>query len=301
MATRTETVTNALSFDLEHWYMATLVRDSVTNPTDRIESSVERVLELLNNHDVTATFFVVGEVAEEYPDLVARVADEGHELATHGHTHTPLFQLDRDSFAHELSRSTNAIRKASGVDVTGFRAPNFSITPETEWAFETLSGQGFRYDASVFPAWTPMYGIRSAPKKPYCVDNDSPFTESSTDSCCNCGEKLLEVPAAVHPRWNIPVSGGFYARFLPLRVIKWGIDALNEQGHPAVLYFHPWEFNPGVKVSTLPFQIRFVSYYRITQTGDVLRSLLKDYQFDSVANVIGPQRTEKVVGTRESE
>jgi len=273
-------VPNVLTFDLEHWYTATLVRDSVSDPTDRIESSVERVLALLDEHDVSATFFVVGEVAEEYPGLIAQVTDRGHELATHGHTHTPLFDLDRETFAAELDKSRRAIEQAAGVTVEGFRAPNFSVTPETAWALDVLDETGFAYDSSVFPVRTPMYGVSEAPTGPYRVRPSAPFTDGGGD------DGLLEVPLAVHPRFKIPVAGGFYARLLPVQVLTWGIDALNARDQPAVLYFHPWEFNPDVRSGEPPPHVRFVSYHGIDRTERTVDYLCERYTFGTLTETV---------------
>lgn len=280
--TDSQNVPNALTFDLEHWHTATLVRDSVSDPTNKIESSVERVLALLDKHDVTATFFVVGEIAEDYPDLIAQVADEGHELATHGYTHTPLFDLDRETFAAELDRSVAAIEQAADVDIRGFRAPNFSVTPETAWAFDVLSEKGFVYDASVFPVWTPMYGVKGAPVGPYRVDQTAPFSDQNQRT----GDGLLEVPVAVHPRLKLPVAGGFYARLFRTRLLKWGINALHEKNMPAVLYFHPWEFNPAVSSSEPPIYARFISYHGVHRLTDTLDELLFTYDFNSVESLV---------------
>lgn len=163
-------VENVLSFDVEHWHSATLVRDAVTDPEDHIEDSVEIVLDLLADHDVRATFFVVGEIARTHPDLVARIAAEGHEIGSHGDTHRPLFELTPEEFATELARSTAAIRDATGTTPVGFRAPNFSVTPRTHWAVEALDATQYRYDSSVFPVRTPMYGVSGAPVRPYPLD-----------------------------------------------------------------------------------------------------------------------------------
>lgn len=272
-------VTNALSFDLEHWYTATLVRESVTDPEDHIEESVDIVLNILDDYSVTATFFVVGEVAEEYPDLVAKVANAGHELGTHGYTHTPLSELNEDSFKTELTNSKAAIERAADVEVRGFRAPNFSITRKTKWALNVLLEEGFTYDSSVFPIKTPMYGVRGAPTKPYHIDLHKPFSDIGAT-------KLLEVPVAVHPRVRIPVAGGFYARLLPQQVQSWGINALNKRRSPAVLYFHPWEFNPDVQTNEPPVHARIVSYHGIDRTETKLRYLLEEYPFASVSEIL---------------
>lgn len=272
-------VTNVLSFDVEHWYSATLLRDSVTDPVERIDESLRIVLDLLAEQDVTATFFVVGEVALEHPDLVARIANDGHEIGSHGHTHRPLFELTRETFADELDRSTTAIRDATGTSPVGFRAPNFSVTPRTQWAIAALDAAGFSYDSSVFPVRTPMYGVNEAPVRPYPLDPNAPFEDSEEKG-------LIELPLSVfHPRFKLPVAGGFYARLLPTWLLKRGIRNLNLRGYPATIYFHPWEFNPAVATTTAPVHKRFISFHGIQKLKKKLETLLDTFEF-TTANTI---------------
>ncbi|MFH5801817.1 polysaccharide deacetylase family protein [Haladaptatus sp. CMAA 1911] len=272
-------ILNALTFDLEHWYSATLVRDAVDDPIDRVRDSVAIVRNLLDGHDVTATFFVVGELAREYPDLIEQLADDGHEIGSHGHTHTPLGDLNVDSFRRELVDSADAIEAATGRRPKGFRAPNFSVGRETVWAFNALCDEGYRYDSSVFPTWTPMYGVPEAPVRPYRVDPTDPFGPGD-------GE-LIELPTAVaHPRVRIPIAGGFYARMLPARMLREGVRSLNRKGIPATLYFHPWEFNPSVTTDSPPYHARFVSFYGIERTIGKLDSLLDAFDFKPAGRVV---------------
>lgn len=274
---------NVLSFDLEHWYTATLLREEVTDPVDRIEESVGIVLELLERFEVRATFFVVGEVVEKYPDLIREVAEAGHEIASHGHTHTPLFDLSPGAFREELELSATAIEDATGDRPEGFRAPNFSVTPRTRWAFDVLRELGYGYDSSVFPVRTPMYGVKDAPLFPYRVDPRRPFERSGgleTDG-------LLELPVAVfHPRVRLPMAGGFYARLLPTAVLERGIRNLNRRGIPATLYFHPWEFNPAVPVDEPPLHKRFVSFHGIERMERKLARLLSTHSFTTCERLI---------------
>lgn len=274
-------VPNVLSFDLEHWYTATLLREEVSDPVDRIEESVEIVLELLRKFDATATFFVVGEVVEEYPDLIRSVADDGHEIASHGHTHTPLFELSPEAFREELELSAAAITDATGDRPDGFRAPNFSVTPRTQWAFDVLRDVEYRYDSSVFPVRTPMYGVSGAPLRPYRVDPRRPFEASDR------GDGLVELPLAVfHPRVRLPTAGGFYARLLPLLILKRGIRNLNRRGLPAMLYFHPWEFNPAVPTDEPPIHKRFISFHGIERTAEKLEALLSTHTFTTCERLV---------------
>jgi len=270
-------VSNVLSFDLEHWHSATLLEGHVADPVDRIRESTRIVLDILARQDTVATFFVIGEVAREYPQLIDDVRAEGHEIATHGHTHTPLFDLDPASFRRELRHSCAAIEDAAGVVPTGFRAPNFSISRETDWAFEVLREEGFAYDSSVFPVRTPIYGVSGAPVSPYRPATGAPFEEGTPDT-----DTLLELPLAVfHPRFRLPVAGGFYARFLPRAVLARGIRSLNARNIPATMYFHPWEFNPDVPIEGIPRRERFVSFYGIDRLGAKLEEVLGSYAFDT--------------------
>jgi polysaccharide deacetylase family protein (PEP-CTERM system associated) len=279
-------VTNVLSFDVEHWYSATLLRDAVTDPVERIDESVGIVLDLLADHDVTATFFVVGEIAREQPDLVARIAAEGHEIGSHGHTHRPLFELTREQFAAELDRSSVAIRDATGTPPVGFRAPNFSVTPRTQWAIAVLDRAGFLYDSSVFPVRTPMYGVAGVPVQPSLLDPNAPFENRSENGT------LVELPLAVfHPRFRLPVAGGFYARLLPTWLLKRGIHTLNARGLPATIYFHPWEFNSAVATTAVPAHKRFVSFHGNERLKAKLETLLDTFVF-TTANTIARKYTD---------
>jgi len=288
---RAVTPTNALSFDLEHWYSATLLREDVTDPVVHVARSTEIVLELLDRHGVTATFYVVGEIADARPDLVARIAAAGHEIGSHGHTHRPLFELSPEGFREELERSADAIAAATGDRPRGFRAPNFSVTPATAWAFAMLADAGFEYDTSVFPVRTPMYGVRGAPLHPYAVDPDRPFADGGPPR----HDALTEVPVAVfHPRARLPIAGGFYARLLPVRVVKRGIRTLNARGIPATLYFHPWEFNPDVRTEIRDVPVsasaRFVSARGIDTLAAKLECLLDSFAFGPVEALVPGDR-----------
>lgn len=275
--------TNALTFDLEHWHSATLLESSIDDPVDQIEDSVDIVLDILRKHDVSATFFVVGEVAEEYPGLIGQVRNEGHEIGSHGHTHTPLFELTPEEFETELERASAAIERATGVEPDGFRAPNFSVTRETEWAFDVLESMGYRYDSSVFPVNTPMYGVSDAPIRPYTVGSPDPFGVGSNDA----NSALVEWPiSAVDSVIRLPIGGGFYGRVLPEWVLRWGINRLNRRGTPANLYFHPWEFNPEVRTDSVKRHERFISFYGMDHLGKKLSNLLSAYSFNTARNVL---------------
>lgn len=202
---------NALSIDLEYWHSAELVRKKVSEknkaPVD-IENSVLPILNLLNKYDVKATFFVLGKVAEEQPDLVKKIHDENHEIASHGYSHIPLHELRKKKFEQEIKKSVDLITAITEEKVIGFRAPSFSIDNSTKWAFQILKKYGFLYDSSVFPMKTKLYGVSKAPLTIY-----KPSHEDITKHDKN--ERILEFPLTIHKSIiNIPISGGFYFRLL---------------------------------------------------------------------------------------
>jgi polysaccharide deacetylase family protein (PEP-CTERM system associated) len=222
-------VRNGISVDLEDWF--SLVRRRLWRveqaPTDRVVSATHALLELLDATGTKATFFALGSVAERFPDLVREVGSRGHELGTHGHGHWRVDTLGEDRFREELRRSSDAIFAAAGVRPLGHRAPEFSITAATPWAFSALRAEGLRYDSSVFPIRHPKYGIPGAPIAPYDADG------------------VRELPLATLDLFGrrIPAAGGGYLRYFPYRVIEGAIEQANKRGEPAILYVHPYEFD----------------------------------------------------------
>lgn len=303
MASSTGSVqVNALSFDVEHWHEAALLQDSVSDPTDYIHDSVDRVLSILDRHDATATFFVVGELAAQYPALVASIREDGHELGSHGHVHESVSSFTPASFRRTLERSATAIADATGVRPSGFRAPNFSISEPTGWALAELAASDYEYDSSVFPMSTPLYGVAGGPNHPYEVRPDTPFEATPPLRLDIDAERdLIEVPVAVAGRrLRVPVAGGFYARALPFAVLKRGIHWLNRRGLPATLYFHPWEFNPDVVTSAPRIDKRVVSFYGVDSLAGKLDRLLETFTFSTIEDVLvdqlGPDGRQTPVG-----
>lgn len=227
-------ITNALTVDVEDWYHATFlgVPESAWPDCERrLAQSTRRLLDILDEARVRATFFVLGCVAGEMPDLVRSIAERGHEIGCHSYDHRQVFRQTQTEFAADVRRSLELIQGASGVRVLGFRAPAYSIGPEQHWAFKVLADQGLLYDSSIMPAHTPLYGNSDAPRFLHRVANG----------------RLLEIPMATVAlsRWRFPAAGGVYLRVLPLDAICWAIRRLNKvEGQPAVLYVHPWELDP---------------------------------------------------------
>jgi polysaccharide deacetylase family protein (PEP-CTERM system associated) len=220
----------AFTVDVEDWYQSCVDYDAPI--TERVVRNVERLLAVLDETRVKATFFVQGRVAETFPKLVRDLVDEGHEVQSHGYSHRPLFRMNRVELLDELKRSRATVEDAAGVPVTAFRAQDFSIGAENLWALETLAELGFSVDSSIFPLRTPRYGISGWPLGPHEVELPG-------------GGRLLEVPVAVWApgRWRIPVGGGGYFRVAPARLLARALGSI-ARTRPAIVYCHPYEFNP---------------------------------------------------------
>ena len=226
---------HGISVDLEDWF--SLVRRRIWGidepPTERVVAATTTLLDLLDRVRTKATFFVLGRVAETFPDLVREVARRGHEIGTHGHAHWRVDRSTPEAFADDLRRSIAAIEAACGVRPAGHRAPEFSISRGTSWAYQVLAAQGLRYDSSVFPASAGRYGIAEAPVAPYTIDTGD-------------GGALRELPlaTAVVAGRRIPAAGGGYLRILPYSVIDGAVRQATAARRPAIIYVHPYEFDP---------------------------------------------------------
>jgi polysaccharide deacetylase family protein (PEP-CTERM system associated) len=221
----------SLTVDLEDWYQSSVDQDAPI--TERVLRNTDRLASLLDECGVKATFFVQGMVAEKYPLLVRELLAAGHEIQSHGHTHRPLHGMDRNGLRRELDRARKTVEDACGVKVTAFRAPDFSILRRNVWALEVLAEMGFELDSSIFPIAMKRYGIDSWPLVPHRV----PLAN---------GMEILEVPVAVWTALGkrVPVSGGGYFRVLPQAVLEHTLRSIVAAGRPAIVYCHPYEFNP---------------------------------------------------------
>jgi polysaccharide deacetylase family protein (PEP-CTERM system associated) len=228
-------VVNAFTIDLEDYFQTEVASRSLPysewdRMPSRIEHSVQRMLDLLDESDARATVFVLGWIAERYPRLVREVARRGHEIGCHSYRHRRVYTLSPEVFAEDTRLAKRVLEDVIGSAVEGYRAPSFSITPGTEWAFHILEDLGFLYDSSVNPVWHSSYANQHAPRFPYYP----------------AGTRLLEIPIGT---WrignvNLPVGGGAYLRLLPYGYIRRGLSVINtRERQPATLYVHPWEID----------------------------------------------------------
>jgi polysaccharide deacetylase family protein (PEP-CTERM system associated) len=283
---------NALSIDLEDWFHAELVRSLVQpqpagqGPERRVVWAVEPILALLRRYDVHATFFVVGDVMRHHPDLIRRIHGEGHEIGCHGWSHRTLWGLDPERFSWELDEfDRDASRVLDPQEIVGFRAPTFSLDERTAWALGILRAHGFRYDSSLFPMHTGLYGVDDCPPEPY-----RPTAQELTrDHAFESESQLVEFPMTVYRAagFRIPVSGGFYMRVMPLPIWRYLLSRFNAQGHPFVTYLHPWEGDPQTpRVKGLSPLKRFVTYYNLNMTLRKLEVLLGTFDFAPLKEVL---------------
>jgi len=276
-------VINALCVDVEHWYHNEfLTRYLPEKKEDQVAESVYITLKLLERLDVKATFFILGMVAEEHPEIVRAIFDRGHEIASHAYSHRMLSKLDRREFEQEMVKSIALLEGITGERPLGFRAASFSLTNDTRWALEVLAEYGFQYDASICPVRTILYGVPGAPLFPY-RPSLTDITREDPDG------KLLEFPMSIFRLGiSIPASGGFYFRAMPLWLTKAALRSINTKGKPALFYIHSWELNPRrPRLENLPLLSRFEAYCGMKSTAKKFEHLLQSFQFAPVREVLG--------------
>ena len=273
-------VINALTIDLEYWYSPELVRGFVVgNKDDLIIEMTKPILDVLDEFDVSATFFVLGEVAKKHPELVEEVYERGHEIGSHAYSHKTLYELGKDKFENEINLSVQLLQHITKEKPIGFRAPSFSVNNSTGWAFDILEKHGFKYDSSIFPIRTKLYGVPTAPLHIYKPSADDVAKEDPNG-------KMIEFPMTVFEFGKrIPISGGFYLRAMPFWLLKSLLKKVNRT-RAGMIYVHPWEVYSKTPVLKLPLSSRFITYYGIGSALNKLKGLLKNFSFAPVREVL---------------
>lgn len=280
------TVINALTVDVEehfqvHAFEAVIDCASWDGYPSRVVANTRRILGILAEHGVHATFFVLGWVAERHPDLVREIASGGHEIATHGYAHEIIYRQTPDAFADDLRRALDSLGPEYAGRPLGYRAPSFSITRRSLWALDVLRDHGIAYDSSIFPLVAhDRYGIGDAHR----FANKLP-----------CGLWEFPVSTVRLAGRNWPVAGGGYLRLLPLWVTRRAIRHLNAQGHPAVVYVHPWEIDPDQpRIPGAPPISRFRHYTNLRHTEGRLRALLSEFTFSPMRQAFADELQDAV-------
>jgi polysaccharide deacetylase family protein (PEP-CTERM system associated) len=273
---------NALTIDVEDYFHPSEVQERLGSRdwstfTPRLESTMRRVLELLQKHNVRATCFILGWVAERFPALVRAISAAGHEIACHSYAHQLVFRMSREAFRCDTERGKKAIEDACGVSPKAFRAPSFSITSQSMWALDVLLELEFTVDSSIYPVAHDRYGIPGFSRHASVVRRD-------------CGT-ILEIPPAtvqLSDSQVSPVGGGAYLRLLPYRYTAAGIRQVNAQeGRPVCIYFHPWEVDPGQPRLIRGLLPRLRTYGGLAGMERKLARLLREFQFSTISSVYG--------------
>jgi polysaccharide deacetylase family protein (PEP-CTERM system associated) len=273
-------IVNAMTIDVEDYFQVSAFEGIAPRPRwDQFESRVcantERFLSIFAELEVKATFFVLGWIAERHRDLVRRIADSGHEIASHGYAHRLVYDITKTAFRDDTRRAKAIIEDASGRAVFGYRAPSYSITPRSLWALDILIEEGFRYDASIFPIHHDRYGIPLSPRHPYVVERS--------------GGSLIEAPAStirVGPL-NLPMGGGGYFRLLPYAWTRWGLKHINGiEKRSCIFYLHPWEIDPEQPRLRCGWLSRLRHYRNLHRTEPRLRRLLREFAFAPMSQVL---------------
>ena len=224
---------HVLTFDVEDWHVLAYrrVTGELGESSGALQRQLDCVLALLAEHETRATFFVLGMAAENCPALVRQIAAAGHEIASHGYSHVPVYRLSRDEFMADSRRSQRLLEDMIGKEIIGYRAAEFSIRSDSLWALDVLAELGFRYDSSIFPVRHRRYGIHGFSSGVYRLAS---------------GASIVELPLATlrWANWDFPAAGGGYFRLLPRRTIQAVLQKFCQSARPAVTYFHPYEFDP---------------------------------------------------------
>jgi len=332
---------NILTIDLEdyfqvHAFSSVIRYEDWDNYECRIERNTDRLLDVLSSSlrtphsalrtPIKATFFVLGWIAERYSGLVQRIQKEGHEIACHGYAHKLIYTQSKEEFRQDIRKSKAILEDITGSEVIGYRAPSYSITDKSRWAFEVLVEEGFQYDSSIFPIHHDFYGMPNAPRFPFIISLNgtsnfefsmlnfsNAFTHSLINPCSDVSEPqhgspaaplegitpnselrtpnyLLEFPISTAKLLgqNVPLSGGGYFRFLPYSIVKRGLNRINKkEGQPFIFYLHPWEIDPEQpRINGLSSRSNFRHYVNLDKTEFKFKKLLFDFEFSSIKQLL---------------
>ena len=273
-------VLNAFTVDVEDYFQVSafernVPRASWSSHESRVVRSTHRLLDLAARHDVQGTFFILGWVAQQAPQLVRDIDAAGHVIGSHSHWHRLLYAMQPAEFREDLARSRDVLQDIIGKPVTSYRAPSFSVTKRSLWAIDILADEGFRYDSSIYPVHHDRYGIPNARQEIHSLETTS--------------GRIWEFPPAVYRKGplRLPVSGGGYFRLYPYRFSRHCLRQINRRGQPFVFYVHPWEVDPDqprLQVGSRLSQWRH--HVNVGGTIDKLDLLLRDFRFGTMEQVV---------------
>jgi polysaccharide deacetylase family protein (PEP-CTERM system associated) len=269
-------IVNAMTIDVEDYFHVSVFdgvvpRSAWNTLESRVCRNTNRLLDILAEHDVQGTLFVLGWVGERHPELLKRIVAAGHELASHGYGHRLVYDQTPRAFREDVRRAKHMLEDAAASPVHGYRAPSYSIVPQSLWALDVLIEEGYTYDASIFPIRHDRYGIPVSARHPYVIERDA--------------GRIVEAPASTASvgRMNLPVGGGGYFRLLPYAWTRWGIERVNRvEARPAIFYLHPWEIDPDQPRLRAGLLSRIRHYRNLDRTEGRLRQLLRDFSWGTL-------------------
>ncbi len=270
---------NAITIDLEDYYQVTAFDHIIDkcnweNMESRVQRNLEKILSILDEYKIKATFFALGWIAERHPILIRTIFNEGHEVASHGYNHEMINHLSKESFKEDITKTKKILEDITGNKVNGYRAPTFSINNSSFWALNILCQQGYSYDSSIFPIIHDRYGMPHAKRFPHIIELN--------------GYDIKEFPPSTIKilKWNFPIAGGGYLRLFPQNFIAWGIKRINQvEKQPAIIYLHPWEFDPSQPRIPTSRLSKFRHYVNLDSTENKLRHLIKNFKFTTLSKL----------------
>ncbi len=274
-------ILNTFTVDVEDYFQveafsSVIDRNGWDDFSSRVEKNTDVILNMLDETGVKGTFFVLGWIAARYPDVVKRIAEMGHEVASHGMSHQLIYNQDKEVFKKETIDSKLLLQDLSQQPVNGYRAATYSITNKSLWALDILVEAGFTYDSSIFPMRHDRYGISDACTTPNVLTTPN-------------GSTIVEFPiSTVKSRFfTLPIAGGGYFRLFPYLMTKWGLSKINKGGEPFVFYIHPWEVDPEQpQIDNISKFTKFRHYNNLNDCESRLKNLLKDFNFTTMSNVL---------------
>ena len=273
-------IQNALTVDVEDYFQVSAFAKTVDQGDwdrfpQRVERNTRRLLDIFDESQVKATFFVLGWVADRNKGLVEEIAQRGHEVASHGYSHQLVYNQSQDVFREETIRSKKLLEDIIQAPVRGYRAASYSITGDSLWALDVLAEAGFIYDSSIFPVRHDRYGIPDAKEEPHTLLTPQ-------------GHSLVEFPLSTAKvfRYKLPVAGGGYFRLYPYALTRAGLRQVNSRQQPFIFYLHPWEIDPDQPDIEASWFSRFRHYNNLEKCESRLRRLMQDFQFNTAWQIL---------------
>lgn len=268
---------NAFTVDVEDWYHICGVEKFIS-PTmwneleSRVNIGTEKILNMLSKKNIKGTFFILGYIAELYPDMVKIIFREGHEIATHGYSHETVYKLTHEEFKEDLRKSIDILKNITGQNISGYRAPEWSIRKDSYWALNIIKEEGLLYDSSVTPSW--IIGDPEALPFPHQVETDNGLLH------------IFPPSTFKSPMGQLPFTGSWIMRLLPYNIIKKKVQKLNKINIPAIAYLHSWEMDVDHPKIKLPWAKEFVHYVNLKECEDKFNRLIDDFNFGTIRDII---------------